>query len=258
LIEYTLTQAHRLTLAQAFHAVPRVDLSIECILEGQMGRAFADDAARLTAFKIAVGPFVYFAGEAASAGSRELIESTPPWTLIMPSGPGWLEAVQSMYGERLLAMERHSFSSEHLSLAHLDHVCQAVLAKATIKRIDLDAFKRLQGPDGFFDISEFDSAQDFLERGIGFYAETSRLAGVAYSSLVCSKGIEVSIFVVERYRRQGIAAALACHLLRWCLLNGLDPHWDAANLPSCHLAEKLGYTATGTYRAYYVQGGYEK
>ncbi len=59
--------------------------------------------------------------------------------------------------------------------------------------------------------------------------------------------------LVERYRRLGLATALACHLLRWCLQNNVDPHWDAANLPSCRLAEKLGYTATGLYRAHYVQ-----
>jgi hypothetical protein len=39
MIEYPLTKANRLRLARAFVKVPRVDLSIDCVLEGQMDAA---------------------------------------------------------------------------------------------------------------------------------------------------------------------------------------------------------------------------
>ena len=101
------------------------------------------------------------------------------------------------------------------------------------------------------DISDFESPEDFAERGIGYcLRDSDTMVGVAYSSLVCSKGIEISIFVLPQHRRKGLATALAGNLLRWCLKHDMDPHWDAANPESCRLAEKLGYVQTGEYEAY--------
>ena len=78
-----------------------------------------------------------------------------------------------------------------------------------------------------------------------------RKIGVAYSALVCSAGIEVSIYVDERYRQRGVATALASNLLIECLKQGLRPNWHAANRESYRLAKRLGYTFTETYDAFY-------
>jgi len=107
--------------------------------------------------------------------------------------------------------------------------------------------------DHFVDLSDFDSPEDFVQRGIGFYLEKNgTVVGAAYSSLVCSKGIEVSLFVLEDYRRQGIVTILASRLLKWCIANNADANWDAANPESCKLAEKLGYIQRGEYQAHYL------
>jgi GNAT superfamily N-acetyltransferase len=97
-------------------------------------------------------------------------------------------------------------------------------------------------PDPYFEITDFNSVQDFIRRGIGFVAlDGDTVMGVAYSSLVCSTGIEVSIFVDEPYRQQGIATALGSRLVLECLRQNLRPNWDAANPESCKLAKKLGF-----------------
>ncbi len=102
--------------------------------------------------------------------------------------------------------------------------------------------------------ADFDSPADFLARSLGFAAlDGERLMGVAYGSLACSRGLEVSLFVDEAYRRQGVATALAGSLLLACLRLGLRPNWDAANPESCALAEKLGYTPAGSYDSYYYR-----
>ena len=99
---------------------------------------------------------------------------------------------------------------------------------------------------------DFDSHADFLARGVGYtLLDEDKLVGAAYSSLVCSRGIEVSLFVDEPYRRRGVATALSASLLLECVRRGLRPNWDAANNESCKLAEKLGYTFSGSYESYY-------
>jgi GNAT superfamily N-acetyltransferase len=253
--EYPLTKANRIQLARAFRDVPRVDLSIGCIIEGQMGKAYVDDIQNPSAYKIQTGPFFYFAGDVAGAGGQEMLRSIQPWTLFMPSSAGWLEAGKRMHGEKLLGFERYSFSPECLSLENLSKLSFQTAFSKDVKQIDLALATQVWGQDHFVDISDFESPSDFVQRGIGYYVERNgRILGTAYSSLVCSQGIEVSIFISEDYRRQGMATTLAAHLLKWCLENKMEPHWDAANPESCKLAERLGYTTKGKYQAYYLEG----
>jgi GNAT superfamily N-acetyltransferase len=163
-----------------------------------------------------------------------MLENIAPYHLFMPSAPGWIEAAKDMHGRRLVAFGRHSFSSEHISSEHLDHLCQASAFKGETRQMDLPFAVRLWEQDHFVDLSDYDSPADFAQRGIGFYLERNgTVVGAAYSSLVCSKGIEVSLFVLEDYRRQGIATILAGRLLNWCIANNADANWDAAN-PESH------------------------
>ena len=60
--ELELTKINRLKIANAFRAVSRVDMSIPCVVEGQMGQAFVDALAQPTIYHGVIGPFHYFAG----------------------------------------------------------------------------------------------------------------------------------------------------------------------------------------------------
>jgi RimJ/RimL family protein N-acetyltransferase len=250
---YPLNKENRIFLARAFGNVPRVDLSIPCVLEAQMGSAQVDDVENPTAFRIKVGPFAYYAGDVASQSGQRLLAELDTYTLVMPSGPGWLDAFQEMYGERFVSFKRYSFSGEHLSREYLYQLFQKSEWRNQIQRMDLAFAQELWGQDHFVELADFDSPEDFARRGIGFYLKSEgEIIAAAYSSLVCSAGIEVSLYVVEEHRRKGLAEALASQLLVWCLDNHTRANWDAANLPSCRLAEKLGYRPTGQYQAYYL------
>ena len=140
--------------------------------------------------------------------------------------PDELAARQARGREALAVMERHLAGAAFFSSAHY----------------------------GIADIALFESPEDFINKGAAFgVIENDSLKGIAYSSLVNSKAVEVSIYIVKKYRRLGMAIALGCALLKYCLEKNLHPNWDAANLESCRLAEKLGYTATETYDAFYLK-----
>lgn len=250
--EYPLTKINRINLAKAFRNVPRVDISIECVLENQMGKAYVDNVEDPSAYKIMVGPFFYLAGDVLGEGGQVMLKEIEPYNLFMASSVGWVEEAKKLYGERLISFERYSFSSVNLSYKNLQWLCQS--SAHEIKKIDMTLLEKVWGHDHFIDISDFDSPSDFMGRGIGYYAEKNgEVIGAAYSSLVCNQGIEISLFVSEHHRRQGIATALSANLVRWCLENKVDAHWDAANPESCRLAEKLGYISAGTYQAYYLK-----
>lgn len=96
-----LDKVNRVRIARAFKDVPRVDMAIDCVIEGQMGTAIVDSAQSPTAFRLHLGSFTYFAGDATSPGGRSLLEGLGPYTFLMPSAPGWFEATKSLYKHRL-------------------------------------------------------------------------------------------------------------------------------------------------------------
>lgn len=248
--ELELNRANRLRLARVFRHNKRVDYSLDCVIEGQMGQAFVDDPDAPTAYRISIGPFWYFAGDVDSRGGRALLGEWPPYNLLMPSPPQWAAAAQAMFGERLAAFARYSFSAGGLDKNHLEALIAASPQRDRVVAVDE---ARLSGSgDTFIDTGDFDSPADFVACSLGFIAlDGEKVMGAAYGSLACSRGIEVSLYVDEPYRLQGVATALSASLLLACLRQGMRPNWDAANQESCYLAEKLGYVSAGEYEAYY-------
>jgi len=248
-----LNKVNRLRLARAFRHNPRVDYSLDCVIEGQMGQAVADDAEPPRAYRVSVGPFWYFAGDAESPGGQALVAELPPYCLLMPSPPAWIEAAQRACP--LVTNTRYSFSTERLSEAHLTQLWAASPWCEQVAAADAALLARFAGrPDNCVDIGDFESPADFEARGLGFVAlDGDRMMGAAYSSLVCSRGIEVSLYVDEPYRRRGVATAVSARLLLECLRQGLRPNWDAANEESCRLAQKLGFEPAGAYDAYFYR-----
>jgi GNAT superfamily N-acetyltransferase len=253
--ELELTKANRLRLARAFRHNPRVDCSLDCVLEAQMGQAFVDDPEQPTAYRISIGPFWYFAGDANGPGGQALLAEWPAYNLLMPSPPAWADAARQTCGDRLVTFPRYSFSAEGLSAAHLTNIIDAWPLRDRVIAVDAPLLARAaEGVETYVDLADFDSPDDFVTRGLGFVAlDGERVMGAAYSSLVCSRGIEVSLYVDEPYRRKGVATALSAQLLLECLRQGRRPNWDAANLESCALAKKLGYIPTGSYDCYFYR-----
>lgn len=252
MLPYPLTRPNRLRLARAFAPIPRVDISIECAVEDQMGQAFVDSVANPQLFMIEQdGFFCYFAGDLDSDAGRDFLGKIPNGRMLMAGSPGWQTAVERSFGEDLIHISRDSYASAALSADHLRSLASSNPLSSDVVRVDA----ALAGADTpYLGIGAFDSPEDFVTRGIGFcIMKDGTIIGGAYSSLVCSNAIEVSIVVDPAHQRQGIATALACQLLLWCLDHHLAPHWDAANAESCGLAEKLGYTKERKYAAYYLK-----
>ncbi|MEW6411891.1 MAG: GNAT family N-acetyltransferase [Candidatus Zixiibacteriota bacterium] len=251
---FELSKSNRDLLARAFKNVTRVDIAIDSVIDGQMGEAFTDNLINPTVFMLRIGPFCYFAGSVHGEGGEAMIRNLPVHSLIMTCPSDWVETAMKIHGSKLRRFPRYSFSSCTLTMRHIKGLLDKSPFRSRIVSIDRDLLVRISTePDHFLDISTYDSIDDFLNRGMGYcLTDGNTLCGVAYASLISHAAIEVSIYVVPDYRTKGVATALACALIKECLENNREPHWDAANVESCTLAEKLGYTASGTYDAFYL------
>ena len=100
----------------------------------------------------------------------------------------------------------------------------------------------------------FDGPGDFVRRGLGVAAlwEGVPVAG-ASSYIIYEGGIEIEIYTRPDHRRRGLAAVCGAALILMCLDRGLYPSWDACDLRSVALAEKLGYRRGEPYPIYWLQ-----
>ena len=103
--------------------------------------------------------------------------------------------------------------------------------------------------------SAFDSPGECCRRGVGVAAlhDGVPVAG-AGSYSVYRGGIEIEIDTRADHRRKGLAAACGAALILACLDRGLYPSWDAIDLRSAALAEKLGYHRGEPYTVYWIRG----
>ena len=74
----------------------------------------------------------------------------------------------------------------------------------------------------------------------------------AFSYTRYKEGIEIEVDTIESERRKHLAKVACTSLILECLKEGLYPSWDAQNVNSVHLAEKLGYEFDHEYVAYEV------
>ena len=133
----------------------------------------------------------------------------------MPSPAAWLGLLDRRLGDRLEAVPRVSFRSDSRSVDHLGSLVADSAHHDGLQAEGADLASRLATmPDPWFDLDGYASPADVAARGIGFaVVDGHEVAGAAWSSLVCSTAIEVSVFVDEGYRRRGVATTVAARLV---------------------------------------------
>ena len=105
----------------------------------------------------------------------------------------------------------------------------------------------------FWFCSQFSTFNDYKIRGIGFaILHLGEFICGASSYTVYDEGIEIEIVTRQKYRHRGLAVICASKLIIECIKRGLYPSWDAANLESVALSEKLGYHFDKEYITYEI------
>ena len=244
--------SERQVLAPLFTHHRHLRPDVDAVLQGYCGTAVANTVGEACVAQLTISLLTFFGGDPTHPLARHLVEKLSGETIIVVADARWRELVFHVHGARLTIQPRLSFSSVHLNLAHLRHLMSCGPEGLQIKRIDLDLAQRIGTEvDTDLILSEvFPTLTDFVERGIGFCAlADERIVCGATSAARCDNAIEIQINTHPQFRRRGLASAVGATLVAHCLEYGLDPDWDTAttNLPSQHLAQKLGYIPESTY-----------
>ncbi len=218
-------------------------------LQGIMGEAIYNDD--FSSAVICSQDFCFFAGEPDSVLLQQV-----KGPLLVPRTKEWSVLIERYYGKRAIPEKRHAILKEPdvFDRKKLQMYVDALPDGYELSAIDKEMVPVLLAEAWSKDFcAAFDSPEDFVKRGLGFAALWNGVP-VAGAGTYCiyHGGIEIEIDTREDHRRRGLASACGSRLILECLDRGLYPSWDAHDLRSVALAEKLGYHHGDSYDVYWI------
>ena len=222
------------------------------VLQGHMGYAIADNEVAPEAAQVVLGDFCFLAGKpsvsfAAKAAAREIV----------PQNERWSDAIEQAFGSRAQRRLRYSILKEPevFSREKLQGYLDALPSEYTLSLFDESIYHKSMQESWSRDFCAcFEGADDFRTRGVGAAVlHNGVLVSGASSYSVYDGGFEIEIDTKPEYRRKGLATICAAKLILTALERGLYPSWDAFDLRSVALAEKLGYHVDQPYIIYILK-----
>lgn len=233
------------------------DTMILSCIQGHMGKAYVDNIEKPTVAEVIVGVFVFLAGDPNAGAAEELLNNLPENCLVVGSTDEWKNRIEKSHKGHVDKFQRYAFKKDpkYLNYNHIKGFLSTLPEGYELKKVD----KTIAYDKSFHEVSEafteqFDSIDDYLNRGVGFcILHEGKVVCGASSYSIYDNGIEIEIDTHPKYRRKGLATVAAAALILDCLDRGIYPSWDAANLTSVHLAEKLGYVMDDPYDTYHIK-----
>ena len=225
------------------------DTIVTSCLQQVMGTVFVTDPDRPVSALAFAGCFGFFAGEP----DRELVLGKPRgFTILVPQDERWASLIAECFPTAKRVTRYAIRKDTRFDTAALRRNLEALPEGYELREIDAEIHGLcLEDPVTRDFVSSFGSRERYLELGRGMVIlKDGRIVSGASSYTRYREGIEIEVDTVESERRKGLATAVCSALILRCLEEGLYPSWDAQNMNSVRLAEKLGYEFDHEYTAY--------
>lgn len=225
-------------------------------LQGVMGDIYTN-ASNDAAMAI-LGDFAFYTG----VPDEELVRFKPEgfeqdFLIMVPQNDEWAKLIEKCYGDNAKKVTRYAIKKEkdNFDVNKLKKAVSQLPEGYEIKLLEAEEYEMCQNNRWANDlISQFNDYDTYKKLGLGVVVlKDKELVAGASSYSRYNEGIEIEIDTREDHRRKGLAYACGAKLILECLEKGLYPSWDAQNLWSVALAEKLGYHFSHEYTAYEVQ-----
>lgn len=233
-------------------------LILSCMQE-IMGEIYVDNQENPLSAMAILGDFVFFAGKV----NRELVLFKPDWCkqnfiIMVPQNEEWGKMIEDCYKEKADKVLRYAIKKQP-KIFHEEKL-QEIIKKLPdgyeLKMIDEHLYNQCRENDWSRDfVSQYRDYETYDKLGLGaVILKNGEIVSGASSYTTYKDGIEIEIDTKKQYRRKGLASICGAKLILECQKRNLYPSWDAQNLWSVSLAEKLGYEYSHAYTAYEVVG----
>lgn len=226
--------------------------------EGRMGRVWIPELSNPSFCLILLGDFAYLfgicpRGEQAMELKEQLYKQCRQG-FITPSDVRWEEWLEETFAGECRRLSRYAMRKDrnHFSEAVLMEFVKTLPSGMRILKMDKRLYHLAMKEEWSRDFcSNFETPEDFLRDGLGFAALDGHYLVSGCSAYGISQGmIQMKVATRKEYKSQGLALACSARFILSCLEQGIYPIWDADNLPSAGLAEKLGYIFEKEYQVY--------
>ena len=225
-------------------------------LQKVMGKVFVTDLENPKSAMAFVGCFAFYAGEP----NKELVAEKPEGFIIMtPQNEAWAALIEECFEDakrvtRYAIKKDTQFNVKYMLDQRARFENEFGVLGYEIRKIDGEIYDLcLSDPVTKDFVSSFESKEKYLEWGRGVVIlKAGKIVAGASSYTSYKEGIEIEVDTAMEERRKGLATICCSALILDCLEEGLYPSWDAQNMNSVHLAEKLGYEFSHEYVAYEV------
>lgn len=229
-------------------------------LQGVMGEVYTDTSDENANAAMAIlGDFSFYAGNP----SEKLVRFKPKsceqdFIIMVPENDGWSEMIEKCYGQKAKKVSRYAIKKEKdvFDKEKLQNAIMQLPEGYVLKFLEEDEFRQCKENIWANDlVSQYKNYDMYKKIGIGaVILKDAELVAGASSYSRYHEGIEIEIDTKEEHRRKGLAYVCGAKLILECLERNLYPSWDAQNMWSVGLAEKLGYHYSHTYTAYEILG----
>jgi GNAT superfamily N-acetyltransferase len=237
------------------------EVTLFACVDGHMGRMWCDKKEEPTCAVALVGDFFFILGSNNRVEENDIIN-------ILEQNHGKIILIEAKRWEPLMNQLKQKFEgsyksysryamkgrSEWFNQAKLKEYAVAIEPEFRAERIDEGIHSITQEQFWTADFcSNFQTIQDFMEHGIGYVIlKEGQIISGASTYGYCEGKLEITIETKEEYRKKGLARACASKLILESLERNIFPRWDAANMTSVALAEKLGYQFDHEYTVYSI------
>jgi GNAT superfamily N-acetyltransferase len=199
---------------------------------------------------INVGDFCFFAGRPNPA----LFRSVSGFKILIPKDKPWEDLIESYYGSRVNKISRYAIKKEPdvFDKEKLAAYVNGLNGCYELSMFDEKVFNMARGESWSADLcSQYADYAEYKKKAIGTAVlYKGELVSGASPYGVYDSGIEIEIDTKPEYGNKGLATVCGAKLILECLEIGIYPSWDAHDLRSVALAEKLGYHLKSPYVAY--------
>lgn len=219
-------------------------------LQGHMGTMITDNDADPASALIDAGDLCFFAGKP----NPVLFSSVTGSKFLIPKDTQWESLIESFYGSRVNRFFRYAIKKEPdvFDRKKLTVYTEAPDPCYELRLFDEKIYHMALSEEWSADLcSQFKNYADYQKRAFGAaILHQGKLVSGASPYAVYDGGIEIQIDTKPEYRQKGLAAACGAKIILECLDRNIYPSWDAHDLRSVALAEKLGYHLDRAYVTY--------
>lgn len=220
-------------------------------LQNIMGKIYVTNTENPESAVAFIGCFGFFAGKP----DRELVCNKPDGFVIMvPQNEEWSALIEKCYPSAK-KVSRYAMKKDTIfDVDMLRMEISKLPSEYELQQIDSVIYDQcLENPLTVDFVSAFKNKEQYLKIGKGMViTKYGRIVAGASSYTRYDKGIEIEVDTIESERRKHLATIACSALILKCLKEELYPSWDAQNMRSVCLAEKLGYEFDYEYIAYEV------